>query len=264
VRVRFERNVVAPASITLWSGALAFRTRWQEDRFSPTWTLDGLVGASLDDEGDALRFDRTSRVLRESWLSRPSKHLVDDALLARLASLPLEAGCIVLSTQTEVFSLPRTDVALFDLNLDPFVALYSSAAARLRRPDAPTARALAIAPGCALLFIDDVLAGWRIDAPTRHVRPMGWPETRNPIEVPPPRRAALTALLYDWMVIDGAPRVAPSDTNDPDDYDHLTALRARARSLADSPCDDRDPSAEVARDIAAHTHWSWGFYKLGD
>ena len=46
----------------------------------------------------------------------------------------------------------------------------------------------------------------------------------------------LRSLLYDWMVIDASPRVAPRDAASPDDIEHLVALRSRARALAEAPC----------------------------
>ena len=89
---------------------------------------------------------------------------------------------------------------------------------------------------------------------------MGWPEARE-AEAPYPARAdALRALLYDWMVIDASPRVAPADATSPEEVEHMAALRDRARALAEG---GDDVVSGVARDVAAHAHWSWGFYRLG-
>ncbi len=46
----------------------------------------------------------------------------------------------------------------------------------------------------------------------------------------------------------------------PDEVEHMTGLRDRARSLAEG---GDDVVSGVARDVAAHAHWSWGFYRLG-
>ncbi|MDB4932522.1 MAG: hypothetical protein JWM10_5006, partial [Myxococcaceae bacterium] len=75
----------------------------------------------------------------------------------------------------------------------------------------------------------------------------------------------LTALLYDWMCIDAGARVRPDLATDPDDIAHMVALRDRARALAESARLAGDEAvAGVAADVAAHVHWSWGFFRVGE
>ena len=153
------------------------------------------------------------------------------------------------------FTLEPMDVALFDVSLATFVALREGVSV-----DGPALTAVAASPHVALLFLDGDYVGWRVRDPAAHARPMGWPEAREAEAADVARAAALRALLYDWMVIDASPRVHPVDAASPDEVEHMTALRDRARTLAEG---GDDVVSGVARDVAAHAHWSWGFYRLG-
>ncbi len=266
VTVRFSPGAPSPDAVTRWSGALAIRTRWRADLTSVGWSAEGCVGTPDDDEGDAARFDARTRALREAYLSRPRALRIDDALLHRVAEVADEAGSLALAPGADAFSLAPADVALFDLSLSALVALRSDAAETLAAGRGAL-RALGASPHVSLLFVDGRYAGWRARDPVSLARPMGWPETREARALTGDERAALTSLLYDWMVIDASPRADPSEAADPEEIAHMVSLRERARSLAGSECDvsdERDPTAGVARDVAAHIHWGWGFFKVGE
>jgi hypothetical protein len=215
--------------------------------------VDGCVGC-LDDDGDALRFDAETRALREVYLTRPARHRLDDALLALAASAPVASGVLRVDSAAP-FTLGPMDVALFDVSLGVFAAVRAEVSA-----DVGPLTAVAASPHLALLFAEGVYVGWRVLDPAAHARPMGWPEAREADGVDDARAASLRALLYDWMVIDASPRVHPVDAASPDEVEHMTALRDRARALAEG---GDDVVSGVARDVAAHAHWSWGFYRLG-
>lgn len=251
VAVEFVPGAAAPPLATRWSGALAFRARWTEDLTRPGWTVDGCLGA-VDDEGDALRFDRATRALREVYLARPTRVEGDSDALARVRAVVARAGRIRLAEGVSAFSLPPTAFALFDVSLDVIAAL---------RPGALEGEltAVAITDALALLFVDGAYAGWRVTDPIAHARPMGWTDAQT--GAAPSRRDALTALVHDWMVIDATPRARPDEVTDPEEIEHMVALRARARSLA-AQGDEGDPTPGVARDIGAHIHWSWGFFRV--
>lgn len=249
VTATLDPAAAAPETSTLWSGAMAFRARWRHDRLAAGWTVDDCVGSEGDD-GDALRFDVRTRVLREAYLTRPARLRVDEALLARAADAPLLPGVLRLDGDGP-FALAPMDVALFDVSLGFLVSL------RAHVGDVALT-AVAASPDLALLFADGAYVGWRARDPAAHARPMGWPEARD-VEAPDPARAAaLRDLLYDWMVIDASPRAEPGAAP-PEEVEHMAALRDRARALAEGD----DVVAGVARDVAAHAHWGWGFYRLG-
>jgi hypothetical protein len=253
VTATLDPTAVAMETSTLWSGAVAFRARWRSDRYAQAWTVDGCVGC-LDDDGDALRFDAETRALREVYLTRPARHRLDDALLALAASAPVASGVLRVDSAAP-FTLGPMDVALFDVSLGVFAAVRAEVSA-----DVGPLTAVAASPHLALLFAEGVYVGWRVLDPAAHARPMGWPEAREADGVDDARAASLRALLYDWMVIDASPRVHPVDAASPDEVEHMTALRDRARALAEG---GDDVVSGVARDVAAHAHWSWGFYRLG-
>jgi len=253
VTVTLDPAATAPETSTLWSGAVAFRARWRSDRYALEWTVDGCVGC-VDDDGDALRFDAATRALREVYLTRPARHRIDEALLARAAEAPVAPGVLRLDGAAP-FTLAPMDVALFDVSLGAFVALREGVTA-----EGAALTAVEASPHLALLFLEGDYVGWRVLDPAAHARPMGWPEAREAEAVDAVRADALRALLYDWMVIDASPRVHPVDAASPDEVEHMTGLRDRARSLAEG---GDDVVSGVARDVAAHAHWSWGFYRLG-
>ena len=249
---------VRPA-VTLWSGAQAFRTRWRYDRASLEWSVPGLIGTGDDDTtGDALRFDATTRVLREAVLARPTKVLFDDRVWNAALDVPVREGALHL-VEPAVLTLPSMDVAMFDLDLAGFVALREGAATA----DLAGWCAVRAAQEVARLFdAAGRWAGWRVEDPVRRARPMGWPDVREEPVAEGPDRQSLAALLYDWMCIDASPRVRPDEASDPDDVAHLVALRTRARALAAYAADP--VVAGVATDVAAHVHWSWGFFRVGE
>jgi hypothetical protein len=250
VTATVDPSVQAPETSTLWSGAMAFRTRWRNDRVAPGWSVEGCLGTP-DDDGDALRFDASTRMLREVYLARPTRLRIDEAVLARAMAAPSLVGVLRLDEATP-FVLPPMDDALFDVSLDGFVALRDGL-------DAHGLVAVAASPHLHLLFAEGTYAGWRVCDPVAHARPMGWPEARDAEPPSPARVEALRALLYDWMVIDASARVDPTTSESPEDVVHMVALRDRALALAAGD----DVVAAVARDVASHTHWSWGFYRLG-
>jgi hypothetical protein len=261
-------RVVAPsaatAMATLWSGAQAFRARWGSDRATLAWSVDGCVGSRETDDGDALRFDAATRRLRELWLTRPGRVAFDEAAWRAAMALPATTASLALA-EGDGFALPAMDVGVFDLGLTGYVALRSEAFAA--GADA-LARwtAAAVSAEVALLFDEGGrCGGWRVLDPVARVRPMGWPDVRESPLGYGPARDALTALLYDWMCIDAGARVRPDLATDPDDIAHMVALRDRARSLAESARLAGDEAvAGVAADVAAHVHWSWGFFRVGD
>lgn len=241
----------SPLLETRWSGALAFRARWREDLARAGWSVEGCIGAD-DDEGDALRFDRATRALREVYLRQPARVLRDPDALARVRAVSTRRGRIRLADGVATFALPRTHVTLFDVSLDVLAALREDAG------EGPLT-AVAVTDALSLLFVDGVYAGWRVTDPIAHARPMGWPDVQS--GAAPSRREALTALVHDWMVIDAGPRVRPDEVTDPEEIEHMVALRARARELA-AHGEEGDPTPGVARDIGAHIHWSWGFFRV--
>ena len=250
--LRFTAGSAAPAMATRWSGALAFRARWSADLTHPTWSVEGCLGA--DDDGDALRFDATTRALREVYLARPSRTAADVALLARVRSVAPRRGQLALAAEVSSVSLPPMEFALFDVSLDVLAAVPAAL------PEGELT-AVAVTDALALLFVDGVYVGWRVTDPVAYARPMGWPDAER--GGPPSRREALTALLHDWMVIDATDRPRPDEVEDPEDIAHMTALRARARALA-VPGEPGDPTPGVAKDIGAHVHWGWGFFRVPD
>ncbi len=256
-RVRVDARASRREVSTLWNGALAFRTRWREDRFGSEWSVDGCIG-SREGDGDAMRFDAVTRALRETYLARPARVRADEELLARVASLDASPGALVLAPDAVEFTLEPMDVALFDLALATFAGLRADWIERRRDAlvtgAAPELDAVSVSRHVALLFDESVYVGWRVRDPLACVRPMGWPEAREAAVIPEAHRARLAALVYDWMTVDAAPRVAPAEARDPEEIAHLVAIRERAREL--------DPTAEVARDIAAHIHWGWGFFRV--
>lgn len=249
--VEFTHDESAAPLATRWSGALAFRARWTSDLTRPEWTVDGCLGA-IDDEGDALRFDRATRALREAYLARPARVEGDGDALARVRAVTARRGRLRLADEVTTFSLPPTAFALFDVSLDLIAALRPGALER-------ELTAVAVTDALALLFADGVYAGWRVTDPIAHARPMGWTDAQT--GTAPSLRDALTALVHDWMVIDAAPRVRPDEVTDPEEIEHMVSLRARARALA-AQGDEGDPRPGVARDIGAHVHWSWGFFRV--
>ena len=196
-------------------------------------------------------FRSATGVLRETYLGRPARHLRDDGLLARAVAAPIVPGALRLDADRP-FTLAAMDAALFDVTLDHYVALRAGA-------EGGEFLAVAASPDLALLFVAGTYVGWRVRDPAAHARPMGWPEPRDVVPPVPPHAAALRALLYDWMAIDASPRVDPAAAASPDEVEHMAALRDRARILAAGD----DAVAGIARDVAAHAHWGWGFYRLG-
>lgn len=263
VSATFDASTRGPAAVARWSGAQAIRTRWRDDLTSTGWSVEGAIGTA-DDDGDTMRFDAVTGQLRETYLNRPAALLVDDALLARVSALTAHEGALSIAPSTAPFSLPVTDVALFDVSLACLSALRRDAIDLLARDEGDTL-AVPLGDGVSLLFVEGRYAGWRALDPIARARPMGWPEGRDPRPLRDEERAALTSLVYDWMVIDASPRIEPVDATDPDEIAHMTTLRERARALSEAAHarDERDPIAGVARDIAAQILWGWGFYKVG-
>lgn len=253
VPLRFTPEADHAPMVTRWSGATAFRARRRADLGAPGWSVEGCVGAD-DDDGDALRFDGDDRSLREVFLRRPARCVVDDELLARLRLVDAAPGALHLPREVGAFSLPRTAVALFDVSLDVLAALTAA-------PGEGALFAVAVTDALALLFEGERYVGWRVTDPVSQLRPMGWPEVHEGGALT--QRDALAALVHDYMVIDASPRPRPDEVTDPDDIAHMVSLRERARSLAaQGDPDDRRPG--VARDIGAHVHWAWGFFRVGD
>ena len=259
VVLRLRTKATPRPSVTLWSGAVDFRTRWQSDRAGAAWNVEGCVGSVDVEASDALRFDARTLELRESLLRRPKRRRVDPELLAALSATPVEPGALHLASG-EGFTLPPMDVALYDTELGCFVALREGYAER----DARSPRAIPLSEHAALIVDDGALVGWRVTEPLAHARAMGWPESRDPSAVSDARRAALARVLYDWMTIDAGAVVRPDEASDPEEIAHMVALRARARELADVAPGAADDAADIARDIAAHIHWGWGFFRVGE
>ncbi|MFO0653111.1 MAG: GNAT family N-acetyltransferase [Polyangiales bacterium] len=259
----FIPSAQTPETVARWSGAQAIRTRWRDDLSASGWSVEGCVGTRGDD-GDALRFDPTTGLLREAYLGRPVALRFDDELLARVAALPDHEGALTVSVTTPPFELAATDFALFDVSLGWLVALRAEAVEALAG-DAASVTAVRLCDRVSIVFASGRYAGWRARDPVAIARPMGWPEGREPRELSADERAALTSLVYDWMVIDASPRIEPAEAEDPEDIAHMTALRERARALSerDGDADERDPVGGVARDVAAQILWGWGFYKIG-
>lgn len=259
----FLASAETPATVARWSGAQAIRTRWRDDLSASGWSVEGCVGTRGDD-GDALRFDPTTGLLREAYLGRPVALRFDDALLARVAALPDHDGALTVSVTTPPFELGATDFALFDVSLGWLVALRTESVEALSHGDA-SVTAVRLCDRVSIVFANGRYAGWRARDPIAIARPMGWPEGREPRALTDAERASLTSLVYDWMVIDASPRIEPAEAEDPEDIAHMTALRERARALSESEgeADERDPVAGVARDVAAQILWGWGFYKIG-
>ena len=262
VRARVVASPRATEMATLWSGAQAFRARWSVDRPRLGWTIDGCVGSRESDEGDALRFDESTRRLREVWLTRPSRVAFDEEVWRAAMALTPTAGALTL-VEGDGFALPAMEVGVFDLGLTGYVALrsegFAAGAEALSRWTA-----LALSPELALLF-DEAgrWSGWRVLDPVSRARPMGWPDVQELPIREGDGREALTALLYDWMCIDAGARVRPDLATDPEDIAHMVSLRARARALAESAKERGDEAvAGVAADVAAHVHWSWGFFRV--
>ena len=93
---------------------------------------------------------------------------------------------------------------------------------------------------------------------------MGWPEVRDATAPSGVSRDELAALLYDWMSIDAGSVVRPDEARDDEDTAHMRGVRDRARALAATDACAGDAVAEVARDVAAHMHWSWGFFRVSE
>ncbi len=264
VTVRLDRSAPAPESVTRWNGALAFRTRLRADLTDPSWSAENSIGTPDDDEGDAARFAPQTRALRELYLNRPIALRFDDVTLRRVSDVVDEEGALTLAPEVGTFSLAPADEALFDVSLASLVALRRGVADTLSA-GAAGLRAVRVSPHVSLLFVAGRYVGWRVRDPLSQVRPMGWPEAREAAALDARARDALASVLYDWMVIDASPRVAPAEAADPDEIAHMVSLRERARALAEraAEADERDPTPGVARDVAAHVYWSWGFYKVG-
>jgi GNAT superfamily N-acetyltransferase len=264
VTLRLDRAAPPPASVTRWNGALAVRTRLRDDLTDPSWSAENSVGTPEDDEGDGARFAPQTRALRELYLNRPATLRYDDATLRQVSDLGDDEGALTLAPEVGAFSLAPADEALFDVSLASLVALRRGVADALAG-GAAGLRAVRVSPHVSLLFLAGAYAGWRVRDPLSQVRPMGWPEAREPAPLDARAREALASVLYDWMVIDASPRVAPAEASDPDEVAHMVSLRERARALAEGAreADECDPAPGVARDVAAHVFWSWGFYKVG-
>lgn len=262
VVVRLRTRATPRPAATLWSGAVDFRTRWQSDRAGMSWNVDGLLGSRDDEGSDALRFDPITRELRESSLRRPKRRRVDAELLARVASLPVTAGALHL-VSGDGFTLAPMDVSLYDTDLGCFVALREGYADRAST-EGLSPRAVPLSEHAALLIDEGAVVGWRVLDPLSHARAMGWPESRDPSAVSAARRATLAGVLYDWITIDGGAVVRPDEASDPEEIAHMVAVRDRARELADVHPGAADDAADVARDVAAHIHWSWGFFRVAE
>jgi hypothetical protein len=262
VTARVAASPPAPEMATLWSGAQAFRARWTADRQRLQWMIDGCVGSREADDGDALRFDETTRRLREVWLTRPSRVAFDEGVWRAAMALTAAPGALTLAGG-DGFTLAAMEVGVFDLGLTGYVALraegFAEGAEALSRWSA-----LGLSPEVALLF-DEAgrWSGWRVLDPVSRARPMGWPDVQEMPIREGEAREALTALLYDWMCIDAGARVRPDLATDPEDIAHMVSLRARARALAETAKERGDDAvAGVAADVAAHVHWSWGFFRV--
>jgi hypothetical protein len=253
VSLAFTPGERGAAMVTRWSGATAFRARWRDDLARGAWRVEGCVGAD-DDDGDGLRFDPAGRALREVYLHRPAPVRADEALLTRVRALVPREGVLRLPEAVSSFVLPRARFALFDVSLDVLAAFTDA-------PGEGELQAVALTDALALLFLDGAYVGWRVRDPVAQARPMGWPDVQE--SRAPAQRDALAALVHDWMAIDATTRPRPDEVTDAEEIAHMTALRDRARSLA-AQGDGSDPSAGVARDIGAHIHWSWGFFRVGE
>ncbi len=246
-------------TVTLWSGASAFRTRWTIDRRNPAWTVDD-GPATRDDGGDVFRFDSTSGRLREAWLARPSAVRVNGALHDAIARCPTTRGSLSIACEVPLGALPNGGYALYDITLGCYVALRAGDFDGLSA-ESPF-RAIAVSPEVALVFVGGRYVGWRVTDPVSCVRPMGWPEPRDGAIPSGVLRERLVSLLYDWMTLDAAPKVRPYEALDAEDIAHLVSVRDRARELAMVATEDGDPTAGVGRDVAAQIHWGWGFYRV--
>lgn len=253
VSLTFTPGERGAAMVTRWSGATAFRARWRDDLSRGAWNVDGCVGAD-DDEGDGLRFDPATRALREVYLHRPARVSADEETLSRVRAVAPDDGVLRLPEAVSTFVLPRARYALFDVSLDVLAAFVDA-------PGEGALRAVALTDALALLFVDGAYVGWRVRDPVSQARPMGWPDVQE--SRAPAQRDALAALVHDWMAIDATTRPRPDEVTDEEEIAHMTALRDRARSLA-AQGDGSDPGAGVARDIGAHIHWSWGFFRVGE
>lgn len=253
VSLAFTPGERGPRMVTRWSGATAFRARRGDDLARVAWSVDGCVGAD-DDDGDGLRFDPAGRALREVYLHRPTRVRADEALLSRVRALAPREGVLRLPEAVSTFTLPRARFALFDVSLDVLAAFTDA-------PGEGELQAVALTDALALLFLDGAYVGWRVHDPVSQARPMGWPDVQE--SRAPAQRDALAALVHDWMAIDATTRPRPDEVTDEEEIAHMTALRDRARTLA-AQGDGSDPGAGVARDIGAHIHWSWGFFRVGE
>ncbi len=262
VTVRLDPD--ADPLVTLWNGAQAFRARRPSDRTLASWSADDTVGSREVDDGDALRFDATTRRLRECWLTRPSRVAFDEDVWRAAMSLEVTPAVLTL-TSGDGFALPAMEVGVFDLALSGYVALRASDLAAGASSLSGWTAAM-VSPEVALLFdASGRWSGWRVHDVVSRARPMGWPDVREEPIPPGTSRDALTALLYDWMCIDAGDRTRPDLAVDPDDIAHMVSLRGRARSLADAAGAAGDAAvAGVASDVAAQVYWSWGFFRVGD
>lgn len=244
----------------LWSGAQALRTRWARDLTDWAWSVEGLI--STEDCGrEALRFDPATGALREAFFPRPSGLLREDGLLQAIATAERVPGSLRLATRVRGEALTPCTTALFPLDLGLLAAVTDEVA---RAPEPPTLTCVAVATGVDLLVLEGRWAGWRAVDPVRLLRPMGWPELREPEGPEEPLRRALVDLVYDYMTLDAGPRPRPDEVSDPEEIAHLVSFRERARALADTAVPAGDPTPGVARDIAAQIHWGWGFFRVAE
>jgi hypothetical protein len=262
VSLQFTSGETAPETATLWSGAQAFRTRWRSDMTSTSWNVSGCMGTHEDDDGDAFRFDAATRTLREVHLNRPAKFAIAPAVFERLCALPQQAGVVVLGVGFERFVVPTTKVALFDASLSTYIALRNGSLETLNEES--SLQAFALSDHVSLLCNHHAVIGWRVVDPVMCARPLGWTDIRSTGESDEASNTWLTQILYDWMVIDASDRPSPESVSDPEEIEHMVALRQRARALAETAQGPDDAVASVAQDIAVHIHWSWGFYKVGE
>lgn len=254
-------------TVTLWSGGMDFRVRWQSDRRGSEWTVEGCVGTrdTGDREGtDTLHFDRGTGELREVILRRPRERRVSAEVLGALERLPVREGSLWWRSG-DGFTLTSMQLGLYDTDLAVFIALRDEDTLSSLETQRVTERemcAVALSREVALFLHGDRVIGWRVRDPVSWLRAMGWPESRDPRELSAARREKLTAVIYDWMTIDAGGVVRPDEAQCEEEIEHMVALRERARALSDVPSEARDDAAEVARDIAAHIHWSWGFFRV--
>ena len=179
--------------------------------------LGTTVGSAewLWDVGDAFRFDANTRLLRSLRLHVSERQASSD--LGDWLDVPRQSGQLQLQA-TNNFALSPADLRWFSPSGAALICgdqCLKQSAARQR---------LQIAPDFELLFVDDLLCGWLLAQPARHLV-SDWEQPQ-----PATLSAAFNQLLAEYLGLISEANFDQLDAHDPALYAALSSLYDRLGS----------------------------------